>query len=205
MQKDEEFSQFSSDSFLSEDAPELTDSEVELFMSAPDHTPPGMAERVHAKFVAKILGDLHPDLIQQIKERWPLGRWIEAIRKKARFTRGDIGVAIGKDESFVEKIETGEILPWELSPRDVAAIARLFRLSKKAMRQLVEGSAAVHQAYDQGISVAARSHRGRWSKERKDTMRQALDLYLARNSGNVALDKTVLDWLDTLEEEIERH
>lgn len=204
MQKDEELSQFLSDFFLSEDAPELTDSDVEMFMSTPDHSPSGMSERVRAKFTAKILGDLHPEPVQQIKERWPLGRWIEAVREKARLTRRDIGTALGKDDSFVEKLETGEILPWNLDTKEAIDLARLFRLAVKAMCQLVETSAIIHQEYIDGITVAARSHRGRMSKKRKDSMKLALDLYLARNSSQPVLDEKVLNWLGRLEEEFER-
>jgi transcriptional regulator with XRE-family HTH domain len=204
MQKDEELTQFLSDFFLSEDAPDLTDADVEMLMSIPDQSPLGMPERVRAKFTAKILEDLHPEQVQPLNKRWPLGRWIEATRKRARLTRGDIGTALGKDASFVEKLETGEILPWDLDTKEAIDIARLFRLAVKAMRQLVETSALIHQEYTDGITVAARSHHGWRSKERKDSMKLALDLYLARNSGQPALDEKILNWLGRLEEEFER-
>jgi hypothetical protein len=200
MENDEEVSQFLKDFFLSEDAPELTDSDVDAFMSIPDHSPSGMPERVRAKFAAKILSDLHPNPVNRIKERWPFGRWIEAVRKKARLTREIIGAALGRDESFVEKLETGAVLPWALDTEEAIDIARLFRLEGEAMRQLVETSAAVHQAHERGVLVAARSHRGRSSKHREDSVRLALDLYLARNCGNPILSEAIMDWIGKLEE-----
>lgn len=201
---DEEISKLSRDLFRSKDAPELTDSEIEEFFSTPIESPPGLVEQVYAKFVAKVFADLHPTPVRSVREEIPLGRWIESVRKKARLTREGVATALGKDESFIERLETGDVLPWNLSEGEIADLANLFRIHKDAIPRLSKYSNIVNEGRAQLNFLAARSHSGRMSKQRRESVMRALDLWLAHNIAPTELSKEIIDWLDRVHEELVR-
>ena len=98
-----------------ENSPELTDAVVDAFLSTNTECPPQRTERVRALFIQKIFSAVHCEPVQNIEQRWPFGRWIEATRESVRLTRDDIASAIRKNTTFVERLEKGEDLPWRLS------------------------------------------------------------------------------------------
>lgn len=100
-------------------------------------------DRAHKKFVDKVFGYLHPHPVRNIRGRETFGLWLEARRIDAVLTREDIAEVLGKDESYVERLEIGEASPLSLEPTVAADIAVLFRIHIEGIAQLVSNSEAI--------------------------------------------------------------
>ena len=187
----------------SEHSPEVSDEVADAILSRSEECPPEKAARLRARFVEKVILTLHPRPVREIDAKWPLGRWLEAIRESLRLTREDVAAAAGKEVIFVERLERGEVPPWECDPGDVADLMRLFRLHSSAASQLVNNSAAVSQSRDVR-SAAARSRGGHASPERGESARRALEMFLAHNAGPAKPSDAVSRWLDALREALRR-
>jgi hypothetical protein len=129
-------------SLLSEDAPPLTDAEVDAFLSVPDKSSPATLKRMRKQFVSKVLEDLHPEPVRKVQRGLHFGSWVELTRESARLTRDAVGEALGKDRFYVERVEGEEILPWKLTPAKAADIVILFRLHIDGLTQLLSESLA---------------------------------------------------------------
>ena len=200
---DEEILKLLEMTICSEHSPEISDEVADAILSRYEECPPEKTARVRARFVEKVILTLHPQPVRDVAAKWPLGRWIEAIRESLRLTREDIAAAIGKEVIFVERLERGEAPPWECDPDDVADMMRLFRLHSNAASQLVNNSAAVNQA--RGVrSAAARSRGGHASAERGESTRRALEMFLAHNAGPAKSDAAVSEWLEALRNALRR-
>lgn len=187
----------------SEHSPEISDEVADTILSKSQECSPEKTARLLARFIEKVILTLHPQPVRKIDARWPLGRWFEAIRESLRLTRDDIAAAVGKEVIFVERLERGEVQPWECDPNDVADLMRLFRLHSNAASHLVNNSAAVDQARDVR-SAAARSRGGHASAERGESTRRALEMFLAHNATPAKPDFTITKWLDALREILRR-
>lgn len=194
---DEEILKLLEITICSEHSPEINDEVADAILSRSEECPPEKMARVRARFVEKVILTLHPQPVKEIGGKWPLGRWFEAIRESLRLTREDVAVAIGKEVSFVERLERGEVLPWESDPGEVAELMRLFRLHLNAASQLVNNSAAVNQV-NSVRSAAARSRGGHASSERGDSTKRALEMFLAHNAASAKPDDNITEWLDAL-------
>jgi transcriptional regulator with XRE-family HTH domain len=175
---DEEMSQFLQEMFRSEDAPPLSDAVIDAFLALPEDYPEEQVQRMHARFVERLLAETNPEPVRKAKEKLPLGRWIEAARQKVKLTREDISAALGKEPSYVEQVETGGVAPHSLPSNELGTIAQLFRVHIDALRDLLLTSIAVGQNRDK-LGVAGRISPGAQAKKTADTMKLALDMYLA--------------------------
>jgi hypothetical protein len=110
---------------------------------------------------------------------------------------------LGQDVSFVERLERGDLAPWECNPDSAADLMRLFRIHMSAMTQLVSNSAAVSQVRSVG-SVAARSRSGHASSDRGESTKRALDLFLAHNAASAKPDADVSKWINAVREALRR-
>jgi transcriptional regulator with XRE-family HTH domain len=201
--KDEEILKLLEMTVNSEHSPEISDEVADAILSRSEECPPEKTARLRGRFVEKVILTLHPRPVREVDAKWPLGRWFEAIRESLCLTREDIAAALGKEVIFVERLERGEVQPWECDPDDVAELMRLFRLHSNAASQLVNNSAAVNQARDVR-SAAARSRGGHASSERGESTRRALEMFLAHNAAPAKPDATVSEWLDALREALRR-
>jgi hypothetical protein len=181
---------------LLEDSPVLTDSVVDALMSMPSDVPSETLERGLAQFAEKVLGKLHQEPVRKIEEKLTFGRWIEKVRKKARLAYEFIAAALKKDPLFVEQLETGDILPWELTPIEGADIIALFRIHLTAVVQLLEISLDVSKELANGEAIAARAHKGRPSRKRSESTRLAWELYLAHRAEKAELTPEIVNWLN---------
>lgn len=195
---DEELSELLKLTFHSEDSPELTDAVVDAFLTTEAECSSEKTGRVRARFVQKVLFAVHCDPVRRIDRKWSFGRWIEATRESVRLTRSDVGEALRKDALFIERLESGEKLPWKYSPGDVAELVCLFRVHMDAVTQLINNSVAVSQA--SVGTVVARSRGGRMSSDRGDSTKRALDMFLAHHASPSKPDVDVTNWLDSLRE-----
>lgn len=187
----------------SADAPPLTDNIVDAFLSTPGQTSPETLARVRELFVRKLFSTLHREPVRVIKEKWPFGRWVEAVRESLHLSRHDLAATLSLDDSFIERLENGDSPPWRFSPSDIAKLVCLIRLHLSAVRQLVNNSFALTRTRNLG-PVAARSHSGRPIQSRGYAAKKALDLYLARNAQSFEIDEDVGKWLDDVGKNIQR-
>jgi transcriptional regulator with XRE-family HTH domain len=201
--KDEEIAKLLELTICSEHSPELTDEVVDAILSKTVECPPDKTARVRTRFVEKILWALHHEPVRRIDHKWTLGRWVEAVRESVRLTRADVATALGQDVAFIERLERGELTPWECPPDSAANLMRLFRIHISAMAQLVSNSAAVSQSRGVG-SVAARSRGGHASSDRGESTKRALDLFLAHNAAPAKPDSAVTNWIEAVREALRR-
>ncbi len=200
---DKDISEFLNDMLRSEHAPPLTDSVVDAFLASETECSEEMVNRVRVRFVEKVLADLHQEPVRKVEEKISLGRWLEQARERAHLGRHDIGAAIGRDQLFIESIETGDTQPWGLKVSELARIVSLFGLHIDAVSELISGSFALSNIRIQG-EVLARSHRGRMSQERGSSTRRALDMFLARNVERCESSEEVTNCLTALRDELQR-
>jgi transcriptional regulator with XRE-family HTH domain len=200
---DKAISKLLEDMLRSEHAPPLTDSVVDAFLASEVECPEGIVNRVRARFVERVLADLRQEPVRKVEEKLSFGRWVEQARENARLSRQDVGAAIGKDQSFIESVESGFTLPWGLKTTELARIVSLFRLHVDAVSELVSRSFALSSVRIRG-EVLARSHRGRMSQERGSSTRRALDMFLAQNVKDGELNEEVTNCLGALRDELRR-
>lgn len=198
---DEDVQKLLEDTLRSEHAPPLTDSVVDAFLATSVECSHESIDRMRARFVEKLFTDLHREPIKQVEDQ-PFGRWMEAERKRALLTQHDIANAINKDPSYIERIETGTVHLWNLSPNDIAKLVRLLRIHISALAQLVSNSFALSRARLAG-DVIGRSHGGKATKERGDSVKRALDLYLAKNAKKEETSPEITVWLNELRSKLE--
>jgi transcriptional regulator with XRE-family HTH domain len=117
-----------------------------------------------------------------------------------RLTRENVAAALGKDEAFVEQIETGESLPWKLSLSDAEEIVILFRVHMDVVEQLVHSSYVVSKARE--ALEKAESRRKKRFEEKDPSVKLAVDLYYARNSEPIEMSQEVTEWLISLRERL---
>jgi hypothetical protein len=200
---DEEITKLLELTICSEHSPDLNDEVVDAILSRAEECLPEKTARVRRRFVEKILWTLHHEPVRRIDNKWTLGRWIEAVRESVRLTRADIATAIGQDIAFVERLERGELLPWDCHPDSAANLMSLFRIHINAMSQLVWNSATVSQVRGVG-SVAARSRSGHASSDRGESTKRALDLFLAHNAAPAKSDANVSNWIESVRDALRK-
>ena len=189
------------DLFFSEDSPPLTDAVVDAFLASPAQATGESSKRVMTLFVGKVLADLHKDPIKVVGSE-PFGRWIETVRRNARLALADIGTAIGRDAAYIEKLESGTLWPWASDPQDIARLIFLFRLHIDAASALIQRSFALSKAHVSG-DVIARAHGGKMTKERGNSTKRALDMFLSRKAKTEPLDQSINDWLTKVRLQLE--
>lgn len=199
---DEDILKLIEESSRSECAPPLTDSVVDAFLATPTECTEGAVDRMRARFVKKVLSDAQKAPVKEVGDQ-PFGRWIESVRKKARLTARDIGAAIGKDQTFIEKIENGTSLPWSLPLADITNLVRLFRVHINAFTQLITSSFTLSHARVSG-DVIGRSHGGKATPERGDSLRRSLDRYLAKKAKKEELSEDVKNFIRELHKNLEQ-
>jgi transcriptional regulator with XRE-family HTH domain len=130
------------ESLLSEDSPPLTEQEAEILLSVPTKVKgsPAAIRKLRKSFVEKLFVNLHQEPVRDVKRGYPFGAWLKEAREKARLTREDIAESIGKDASFIERVESEQVLPWTLTPSTMANIVILFRIHIDAVAQLLSAS-----------------------------------------------------------------
>jgi hypothetical protein len=186
--------------FSSDHSPPLTDSMVDCFLSSRAQGTKESGDRVIALFVSKVLADLHKEPVKDVQTQ-TFGAWLQGIRELARLAPSDIAVAIGKEPVYVQRLESGMTVPWDLKPEDIACLVRLFRLHMKAVSYLIQKSFDVSSTHVEG-NVAARAYRGKMTTDRGDATNRALKMFLARNTKETPLHSSITEWLSNVEKQL---
>jgi hypothetical protein len=186
----------------SDEASQLDDVSVDAFLAFSAECSPERAHRIGSLFVKKLFEEIHKEPVRTLSAKWPFHSWLESMRTSVRLTRDDIASALNQDHEFIERLENGEKLPWELQAKDIGDVVCLFRIHMNAVLELIGNSVSLAGFRGLG-AVSARSHKGRMSRARGDSTKKALDLYLARNATPIKPDLHVERWLGELRRELE--
>jgi transcriptional regulator with XRE-family HTH domain len=180
----------------------LTDEMVDAYLSEARSYPRETVERMLKQYAIRAFEKLHPKSVRHIEESITFGRWIEEKRMDALLTRADLASVLGKRTSYVERLETGKILPWTVSVIDLADLLFLFRVHIDAVPELMERSLAVSMEYERAKREKASIRIAR--PEVKDPgIRKALDEHLARTLPKEELSGEVTACLQALRHEFE--
>jgi hypothetical protein len=185
-------------------ASEPTDAVAAAFFSLPDPLSDKEKERMHAGFISKLIARLQRTPVLQLKNKWPFGWWFEEGRRTLRLGRKDIAAALGKDEEFVRRFETGELLPWKIKIPDAADIVILFRVHIRVVRQLVRSSYVVSQTRTtlrKSQSIGAIN-----LKEEDEAGQRERDLDYARTAPRLGfkISDEIKDWQSALHKELQQ-
>jgi hypothetical protein len=127
------------EALLSRDRPPLTDEEVEEFLSSTESRDPDplTVEQSEGQFAERVFGREHEQPIRRVKGKPGFGEWIKGLRNDALVPRRAVASAIGKDLLFINQLESGVVLPWDLPAIDVARLIKLYRIHFEAVWNLV--------------------------------------------------------------------
>lgn len=181
---------------------EITDDEADAFFLQAVECSDDSVKRMQKRFVEKTLNNTIKTPIIEA-ENIPFGRWIEQARRQSNLSAESIETAINKRSPYLEKLESGALMPWKMPAADIAELVRLFQIHIKALRQMISASLTVNQTTLAG-DVIARSEGGKATKDRGDATKKALDMFLARNAKKVDLDPSIEIWLESIRENLEK-
>jgi hypothetical protein len=134
---DEEFERLVRSSLRLERPPEVPEEELEEFLDGPADLPPETAGEVRARFLRKVFRKLHPRPVWLTKDDKHLGPWLKAARESARLPVEEIAAAIEEPAAFVESLEGGATVPWEVNPDSLAKLMIIYNLHLWGVRSLV--------------------------------------------------------------------
>lgn len=197
---DKEVLEMLRESFVSEDAPPLTAEEAEVLLSAPLPTKasPATLKKARKRGAERALARLHQEPVRSVRRGTPFGSWIAQARESARLTRVDVAAAIGKDPSYVEKVEEEEILPWKITPNMMANIVILFRVHIDALKQLLSSSLRVDNARGSAGGGAYPFAAMADPFERRSSPTES------ERSGNLLFNSEIIDLLEKLRKILEQ-
>ena len=197
---EDDLSKLLQDIFRSENAPPLNDAVVDAFLNTSTECPDSVIDNVRTRFVEKLFAETYHDPIMHVEQKQSFGHWLEHAREATRVSRHDVGIAVGKDERFIEAAENGTTQPWQMKSGELVKLVSLFKLHMNAVTDLVKCSFAVNNLEVGGVS--ARSYGGKMSPRRGSSASHALDLYLAKNSSSSESNDEIDDCLNKLRAEL---
>lgn len=182
-------------------ATELNDEMVDSILLRKEECPSERTERVRKKYLEKLFEELNPEPVKKIDTRTTFGRWMESIRNRVQVSSSDIAAALRQQPDFIEKMERGEILPWDCRPEIFVDLMKLLRIHINAVGELIATSNSVSQVRGVG-RVVARSRGGKVSKERGNSTARALEMFLAHNAPPANTGDPVVEWMKKVRGEL---
>jgi transcriptional regulator with XRE-family HTH domain len=145
------------------------------------------SDEVRERFMLKLRPRIQDASIKKARQAWepgvvPFGVFIASIRESAKLTRAEIGDRLGKEESFVQRIEQGDVDPSHLPLTDFADLAILFQIKIKEAIKLVDAS---RQNAERSSGKSALLSGGSWGELRSEKSERALDLNPEKLPGNI--------------------
>lgn len=112
-------------------------------------------ERAEGRFAERSFEYDNEEPVRTFEGSATFGEWIRLIRSNAAVSLRAAAGAIEKDTSFIIQLESGDVLPWELPPADVARLVKLYRIHSQAVWDMVtelttgqRSGSATHGAQD---------------------------------------------------------
>jgi len=134
------------------------------------------------------------------------GRFLEAVREKARLSRMQIAGRLGRDESYVLRVERGDVIPVSVPPSECADIMGLFQIGFGSVSQMIAVSVKTSDS-KRTYRAAARSHGGLRRDVRSEDVERALDAFARKmhtRAANTDAGSEVQTYLTKLEEELKK-
>jgi transcriptional regulator with XRE-family HTH domain len=188
---------------------DLNDAVVDgLLDSPPWQVPLGGHERARKKLQARRQDTAIAAAKEVISNRHllPLGRFLEAVRENAKLTKLQIAERLGKDETFVLRVERGDISPVSVPVAECADIMGLFQIGVGVTKQMIAASVKTAES-KRTYRAAARSHGGIRSDIRSQDVERALDAFarkMHRNVTNTEDNAEIRAYLTELEQELRK-
>lgn len=108
----------------------------------------------------------------------PFGRFLQLVRDRCEISKIDIARTLGKEPTFIEKIENGQTNPLDLIAEDVVDIMQLFRMTLTELKNSIAASLSVSDSKKIKISAIARSTLKSGDKGQEDKLGLAMDAAL---------------------------
>jgi len=145
------------------------------------------SDQSKARVKSKVKVRIEDAAISQSKHviQWkgvPFGRYIEAVRERAGLTRFAIADRLGKDESYLQRLERGDISPAALPIVEVVKVVELFHLKLNAVNEMLLATSRVVEK-KRTFRAAARSHGGMRHDTRSEDVERALDAFTRKIQG----------------------
>ncbi len=147
-------------------------------------------------------------LIMEARRAMPVkvlsfGRYLQFIRDRCDLTKTDIARALNKDQTYVDKIESGRTNPLHLMAKDMADIMQLFRLTLTDLKTTIASFLSLANSKRSKASAMARSSIKAGEKGKEDSLELAMDAVLQAIAikkgkachGNIKIDP---DYIDTI-------
>jgi hypothetical protein len=157
--------------------------------------------RMSVRITIKLIRDRFPEPLHNVEDIQPLWHWVETVRLDVLLTPRKINDALNQPLGFIERFETGQVIPWQLSALEGADIAILFRLHKDALRDLLRWSAAVYKEREAAKQDES-SHPPLYGTS-PGALRM-FDLAAARMNPDAELPAEAENWLTEVISELER-
>jgi transcriptional regulator with XRE-family HTH domain len=148
------------------------------------------SDEVREHFMLKLLPRIQDASIKKARLAWkpgvvPFGVFIASIRESAKLTRAEIGARLGKEESFIQRIEQGDVDPSHLPLPDFADLAILFQIKIKEAIKLVDASRQ-NTEWNKNSDKSAPLSGGSWEDPENEESAKALELNSGKLMGNIA-------------------
>lgn len=108
----------------------------------------------------------------------PFGRYLQLIRDKCDLSKTDIARVLNKDQTYINKIESGQTNPLHLIAKDVADIMQLFRLTLTDLKTTIASFLSLADSKKSKVSAMARSSIKAGEKGKEDSLGFAMDAAL---------------------------
>lgn len=146
--------------FQSEEAPPLTDVEVDAFLALnkEEKSSAEFIEKARGRLAEKMFARAYSKPVRSVKGARTFGQWIKGLREQARVGRMAAAFAVRQDTSFIDRLESGSLLPWKLPADDTALLMKVYRIHYEAVSYLIRALTAVKQPglmlFNQGSSTS---------------------------------------------------
>lgn len=189
---------------------DVTDKFVDAFLSDEVNISPVSSEQ---DLLSKLRTRLQDQAIAKAKaslptERFSFGRYIEAIRERAKISRADVASRIKCSLDLPLRLERGDISPCSLHVGQLADFVVLFAVSIGDVSNLLITSVLANEE-KVTYRASARSHGGVRTDVRSEDVERALDAFARKMaqkqaSGSAAVPEEVRTCLFGLEAELRR-
>jgi len=126
--------------FDSEYAPPRPKGRAEAALKRALDAPLESVLRVRRLYAEKVFRETHPEPVKTAGRDETFGVWLRAAREKAELSPNEVGVAVGRDAQYIERVESGGVQPWDLEAPALADLVFLTRLHIDGASRLIRNS-----------------------------------------------------------------
>jgi transcriptional regulator with XRE-family HTH domain len=131
------------------------------------------------------------------------GRYLQLIRDKSELTVQNIASLLKKEQSYITKIENGQIDPLKIPFKEMADIMQLFRINLTELKTSIEAFLKISPLKGKRVAGMARSTGKQGATGKADTLSHAMDAVLQKiatkktSSSKVIVDSKYINLVKT--------